>query len=322
MNRSVWATLLTGFIVLMGSVANAQTDLIGRWNGFGHSSIIGPEAPALRTSLDIVSQDHRRFSGDVNLPAVQDNGGPLVIPVGGTIAGNNTWNIVGHSGGMNFEAHGKIRVVKLPIGEVREAALKYRVIGPNRQDQGFLIYLQMQGGPSWDQPGPILDVSGYWMGDYKSAAGGVPGGGCIEMLLNQQRSGGGGIGQGGNLTTAFDGILHMDGVYLPAVQKSFDLVFDMQGTVGLPAVQDNGRALSPFAALAIVSPGPPGGQPDIIAILIGLLIDPNNPNGRRVIRGDYALYGSFSDVFNEIWTRNPGSFDTGRFSTVIPGPPN
>src|SRR5437588_12489260 len=70
-------------------------------------------------------------------------------------------------------------------GSVRLASLLYAEFGPfgNLQDIGVLLYVQMQGGPNWVNPGPINDVSGHWMGDYKVASGGIPGGGWIEFGL-------------------------------------------------------------------------------------------------------------------------------------------
>jgi hypothetical protein len=315
MNRICRAAVIfgMGLMVCLGPVRIARadiTDVRGAWMGFSQSNML----PAVQDSFfDVVSQDNRRFKGRFMLFG-------QMVECDGSVSNANVVDITGRLGDIHFEVHGKLQVLRPPNpntpGEpCRIAALKYRVEGPdhNVMDEGNAIVLKMQGGPNWFNPQPdppgVPDVSGHWMGDYNSSVG--PGGGSIEMDLRQLRFGGG-IDQLGHLTTAFGGTLHMDGVKVPAVQSFFDLVFDTHGTVGVPAVQTDGSMASQFALIGLTQPPDPD-RPGIIAILIGLLTppDPNIGEYTPCLDLGYSLYGSFFDVFTEVWTGKLHSFDMG-----------
>ena len=288
------------------------TDVRGRWTGLLQLSPPSPPAGPIPipypVTLDISSQDQRRFFGEVFLPAVQFPNGPTEIFIEGTISANDILNLTGHSGGVNFELNGKTRL--MGDGSVRLAGARFILDGTRSHDNGIMIFIQQQGGADWGQPGPVPDVTGHWMGDYQPSVG--PGGGCIEMDLIQQRLGGG-IDQLGFLTSAFRGTLHMENVYLPAVQRSLDLNFDALGTVGLPAVQRNGDTGAPFGLIGLLQP-PPNleTQHGIIAILIGLLL-PAVQDQLPAVQGNYKLYNSLTDVFDELFHGFDSSFQGGGF---------
>jgi len=291
--------------------AMGAADIAGHWMGFGQSSNL----PAVQDSFfdvfaDITPTKNRRFSIDLLLPAVQR------VTIDGTISESGNVNIEGKGGGIHFNAHGK--AIAMGDGSVRLAALQYHFDGGGLMDDGFILLLQAQGGSNWSKPPPqgdFPDVSGNWAGDYSSSTG--PGGGAFDMDLRQIRMGGGANG-GGTPTSAFSGGVHMGNVYVPAVQSFFDVFCDVFGTVGLPAVQGNGSMASDCALIGLLRPGQ-GGSPGIIAILIGLLLPAVQGNGVPAVQVNYALYGSFFDIFTEVWTGKMGSFDMGKARAVLSG---
>jgi hypothetical protein len=96
---------------------------------------------------------------------------------------------------------------------------------------------------------------------------------------------------------------------------SFDGSFDLQGTVGLPAVQADGSLASPFAAVGSEA-GPV--QSGRVAIVTGLLRpgqqDVTGGTSPPTITGRYMLYNSMSDVFADFEMNESTAFDTGTFS--------
>ena len=276
--------------------------------GFGQSSLL--PAVQYEPCIDVMDQAGRRFEAMLML-------GGYIPCIKGTVSASNVLDATGDDLlGHHFEVHGKLATINpgppavnnLPA--VQLAALKYKVVGPDHaaMDEGLLLLMQMQGGPNWVQPGPISDVSGHWMGDYQSGVG--PGGGCIGMDLKgvYQPPPNGDFAP--TLTSAFGGSMHMDHVYVPAVQSFFDVFFDVQGTVGSPVAAPDGPPIAPIALIGM-SPPPNGDRPGIIAILIGLLLPPPTGDRPPTISGGYALYGSFFDVFTEVWTGKMHSFDMG-----------
>jgi hypothetical protein len=233
--------------------------------------------------------------------------------VDGTLSANNLLNIEGANegdGSVRILAHGKL--IALGDGSVRLGALQFKVVGPDRpaMGHGSLLFLQMQGGPSWGQPGPIQDVSGHWMGDYKPAED-RPGGGCIEFDFAQLRAGGD-FANGGPLTTAFQGTVHLDDVFLPGMPQLVTLNMDAQGTIGPLGLHRDGSPLAPFAAIGMTAPPDPD-KPGIIAVLIGLLTSPPDPEKPATIQGTYRLYNSLTDLVQGILIgldqpANQGSF--------------
>jgi len=163
-------------------------------------------------------------------------------------------------------------------------------------------------------------VSGEWAGDYVSDR---PGGGCLNagggfvMNLVQQRTAGDVADQAGTLTSAFAGTLAMDNVLVPAVQRALTLTFDVTGTIGTPPDPNDG---APFVLIGLQPPPDPEFQSGIIAVLIGLR-QPGPGGVPGAIAGDYALFGSFADVFSAIWRGAVSSFDSGGFKVERqPGP--
>ncbi len=325
MNRLRFPALI-GLIGLMGLIAGPahavrEAALDGHWMGFGQSG--GPIPVPYPVEADIVGTKNRRFMVNVLLPAVQRS-----LKVDGTISDSGNVNIQGRDGEFHMDAHGKLAIVQpgppgtnnLPA--VQLVALRYFLDGSRSHDDGFILLVQAQGGTNWQNPGPQqTPVDGHWMGDWKSASGGIPGGGCIEMDLRQFRTGGGiDNPNGGTLTSAFGGMFHMEDVLLPYIETPVMLVFDAVGTVGVPAVQKDGSKVSSFGAIGLCPSDP--SSTAIIAILIGLLTESAPINEIPPvcnIRGGYALYGSFFDIFTEIPKGGNTSFDMGTFM-VTPGP--
>jgi hypothetical protein len=284
---------------------NEALTLTGHWIGFGQSAP-SPIPIPYPVVADISPLDqNRRFTIALELPAGQQG-----LTISGTVAASGNVNIEGGDAGIHFSAHG--RFVEVGPGPSQLAALKYHVeAGPGPQSQdGFIILVHAQGGPNWRNPGPGGDVSGEWTGNYVSDR---PGGGCLNagggMVMNliQQRAADL-ADQGGTLTSAFGGTLQMDNVGL----------FDAMGTIGSPPDPNDGAA---FVLIGLSAPPEPDFQNvGTIAVLIGL----NQPgsNGSDAIRGSYALYGSFFDVFSAVWGGNMSALDAGGFVVERRAGPN
>jgi len=293
---TIGATICVLALAAPGRAAqNDALTLTGHWIGFGQSAP-SPIPIPYPVVADISPLDqNRRFTIALELPAGQHG-----LTISGTVAASGNVNIEGGDAGIHFSAHG--RFVEVGPGSSQLAALKYHVeSGPGPAQDGFIILVHAQGGPNWAGGGPTQDVSGEWNGNYVSDR---PGGGCLNagggMVMNllQQRS----VGtndQGGTLTTAFGGTLAMDNVGL----------FDAMGTIGTPPDPNDG---APFILIGLSPPPDPDLQSGgIIAVLIGLAGP--GPQSLAEITGSYALYGTFRDVFSNIWRRNMTAFDTGGF---------
>jgi hypothetical protein len=291
-----------------GPRAQAQPNLLGRFNGYGESHAL-PAVQRGASQLNVNTQRRGRFTGRLMVTVGID---PCWFDCDGSVMPNGVIT------GSGREEEGDVilfagRTRIMGDGSVRLASLLYAEFGPqgNLQDVGITLYTQLQGGPNWINPGPVQDVSGHWMGDYR-ASGGIPGGGCIEFDLAQERN------QRGGLTTAFGGTVHMDDVFVPAVQRLITLNMDAQGTVGVPAVQDGA---APFGAVSVeVQPGPSQGPGNgIVGILIGLLVPAVQNNGVPAVQGNYRLYQSFFDVFLDVAFERNTSINEGTFKAPKTG---
>src|SRR5206468_2229806 len=114
-------------------------------------------------------------------------------------------------------------------------------------------------------------------------------GGLLTLDLLQDRS-----GRDEGPTTAFGGRAHIFATDpLEPTRPGIDALLALKGTVGLPAVQRDGSALSQFAAIG-TNDSPDTVRPaGIIAVLIGLLSDPREPVMPAALQGRIALYGDF-----------------------------
>ncbi len=277
--------------------ALAQPNIMGRFNGFGESHAL-PAVQRGASLFEVTAQTRGRFRATLMVPIGID---PCWFSCDGSVMPSGIINGAGQEDDGDFILFtGRTRL--MGDGSVRVASLLYGEFGPfgNLQDVGVLLYLQMQGGQSWNSLPAVQDVTGHWEGTYKPSVG--PGGGRIEFDLLQFR------GQD-RLTSAFGGAIHMDQVFLPAVQKPVDLIFDALGTVGVPAVQRR----TYFASLGS-SPEPPVNLPRTVAILIGLLTLPDAVNGVPAVQGNYRLYNSMSDAFLDVVFELNTSFQGGLFN--------
>lgn len=308
-------------ITALAPSASAQTDLRGRWNGYAEArGIVNPGPPQVDASFfDVTAQLRGRFMGALGVPAVQDPI-PHLYPVAGFVLPNGTFFGSGSVAGRGSIAFtGRSRAIidpnLFPPSPIVLMALFYAEFDPlgRLEGTGYAVQIQMQGGLNWQQPGPVQvpAVQGMWDGLYRPSVG--PGGGCITMDLLQRRN------DLGGLTTSFMGRAHMDNVFVPAVQSFFDVTYDLQGTVGVPAVQRDGSLSAAFGAVAVErNPGPAQSPTGIIAILIGNWRQPGPPSVPAV-QGNYRLYGSFFDVFTELYFGLDTAFGQGSFEQK-PGP--
>ena len=219
---------------------------------------------------------------------------------GSEIGGNDsTVNLHGSSpDGSRVNAHGTIRLIDgTPFIAVRYDRLSKEQPGTVQHELGHNLGLQHYGATD-----PAPDVTATWVGPYTNKPNHVS---VMQYTLQN-----GSLASGGTPTTALTGtarLLNDDG----SVAASFDL----QGTVGLPAVQQDGSIASPFAAIG-KQPGPiQSGQ---IVILTGLLRpgqqDLNGGTSPPTITGRYTLYNSMSDVFAEFEMNQSTATDSGTFS--------
>lgn len=303
--RFAFAALFFSLTLTPSAFAAREAALEGRWVGFFESSdnlaVVG------HAGMEISTDKHAR----IKVHFFWDReGSHQVFDGDATLSANNNFDFTAVSldGKVHFDAHGKI-VNKNPLpGEqisIQVGAFKWDYHEQKCEHKGDLLFVHLDGGRDWNNLPAVQDVNGAWDGTYQSSVG--PGGGCIEMDLQQQ---GGSINaNGGPLTTAFVGTMHMDNVYLPAVQSFLDVNFNVLGTVGQPPPEPENGA--PFGLIGLQPPPEPDKQ-GIIAILIGLSTPPD-PENPASIQASYALFGSFTDVFNAIWTGDDASnsFDMG-----------
>src|SRR5258708_188964 len=170
-----------------GPRALAQPNIVGRFNGFCQNNLL-PAVQRGPSRFEVTAQRSGRFlatlviPGTIN-PCVFECDGSVFI--GGYISGSGREAV---DGDIIFFA-GPTRL--MGDGSVRAAAMRFAVFSANGDlmKTGIVLFVQMQGGPNWMTPGPLEpDASGHWMGDYRVQSGGIPGGGCIELDLAQERN--------------------------------------------------------------------------------------------------------------------------------------
>ena len=126
------------------------------------------------------------------------------------------------------------------------------------------------------------------------------------MSLNQQQN------PSGGLTTSFGGGIDMANIFLPAVQRSFNLAMTLEGTASIPQPQPDSP--SQFGAIGITSQSQPG-LPVVISILIGDLL-PAVQDQVPAVQGNVRLYNSFADVYTELVTGVSTAFSEGSLSAL------
>ncbi len=299
------SALVAAFVVVgmhVGGVQSAHaasdiSDLLGRWNGFARS-MMNADNPIGEVTFDISLTKNRRFEGNASF-----TGNPETFHVDGTLSADNIFNIQGNSpGGQHVIAHGRLRA--LGDGSVRIVAAMFKLFDPqgNLLDEGISLLLQSFGGLDWGDL-KVPAVQGNYLGDWTSdvfknpdtGPGGPLMGRADFMVGPEDQTGSQFCAHG----TFFD-------VFLPFIERRTDLMFEFEGTVGLPAVQRGGSMAAPFAGIGANSRG-------IIAILIGLLL-PAVQDLPITLQGRYALAGSFFDVFTDVFRGTNRSFDAGTFS--------
>ena len=298
--------------------ASAQTDLRGHWSGFSEHGTINPGPPHIDTSFfDVFTQARGRFQGSLEIESEPEHDhhpfpvAGFVLP-NGTLFGSGT-DSNGHAIAITGRARAVIdpnQIIDPNLAPVMAMSLLYAVrdrLG-NLMETGVTVHIQMQGGLNWINPGPpqVPDLSGLWEGDYLPRVG--PGGGSLNIEVAQASNGTGG------LTTSLPGSKFMENVFVPAEQSFFDITFDVQGTIGVPAVQRDGSLAAPFGALGVCPFDP--SRPGIIALIPIAKYTPPDliPGEPGIIRGQYRLYDSFFDVFTEIALDGNTAFDQGSFS--------
>jgi len=296
------ATILA--ITALAPMAQAQTDLRGRWNGFSETQL--PAVQMGDSFFDVFTQARGRFTGAIE---IHSDPVPHLFPVSGFVLPNGVLFGSGRDArGLRIDFSGRAKVAVL-TSNIRVMSLGYAVSDEGRfQFGGLTVHIQMQGGLNWVDPGPIgvPDVGFHWDGDYLPRLG--EGGGPMSMDLAHLRN------RTGGLTTSFMGGAQMMNVFVPAVQSFFDITYDVQGTVGVPAVQRDGSLSAALGAVAVeINPGPIQSPTGIIAILIGNWVNPG-PQQVPAVQGQYRLYDSFFDVFTEIALDGNTAFSQGSFT--------
>jgi hypothetical protein len=327
---AVLATALSLAQINNAHAQNPPPDLSGDWTGFvsmeTQRSASDNQQPNFLSTMNyqfqlvnnvgsgpIVTSYHYNIFGHYNITnsdgsVIDFSGTAVAQPTDGTggseIVGNDlTVTLRGSStDGSRINAHGTIRVIDgTPIIAVRYDRLSREQTGTMMHELGHNLGLL-----HYPATNPAPDVTATWVGpctnntpNHISSMNYA----CQNVGINPPAS-------GGTPTTALTGtarLLNDDG----SVAASFDL----QGTVGLPTVQQDGSTASPFAAIGL-NPGPVNtGQ---IAILTGLLHpgqqDLTGGMSPPIITGSYTLYNSMSDVFAEFDMNQSTATDSGTFS--------
>ncbi len=299
-----------GLIGLIGPITPSGADVLdvrGRWVGFGQltrsSPPGGPTPIPYPVTLDIVNQNHRRFTGRYTL---SDH----IVECEGTCPEPDRIHTVCTR--LDFTLHvagGSVRTVFAPAGEpILMAALQYLEVAPDREGDGVMILLQMRGGPDWNNPPkPVFALDGPWQGQYRSSVTHAEG----NLMLNLAQI----LNQNGQPTTAVQGVGAWDAYPFPP-EGNIRLRYRYVATGG-DMIQL--RATGPFGALGLVDSTPQGTQPPMICMLIGQVIrnDPDLPPGDSIL-GTYTLFSSLSDVYDHFKMELDTTFDHGTFSTNNP----
>jgi hypothetical protein len=273
-------------ITLSARAQLAPDFLVGRWNGFAQSMMIAG-SPAGEVTFDVFMQSGRRFEGIASF-----TGNPENFHIVGTLSGDNFFIIQGQSrGGQHIVARGRLQA--LGDGSVRIVAAMFKLFDAdgNLLDDGLALLVQNMGGADWANL-KVPAVQGNWAGDTLSFFNKMSG--RLDFMVGPEDQMGSGFCAHGTF-------------FLPYLERQ-TFMFNFDGTVGLPAVQDGA---SHFGAIGADTHG-------IIAILIGLLVPAVQTGDGSVMppmfTGRYMLYNSFFDVFTDVFFGRNRSFDAGSFS--------
>lgn len=298
-------------ITALAPMASAQTDIRGRWNGFAETQL--PAVQMGDSFFDVFTQARGRITGALEIHRISDPI-PHLFPVAGFVRPNGVIFGSGREpdgGTVVFTGRARIIDPNLIIdptsAPVQAMSLLYVVrdrLG-NLMEAGVTVHIQMQGGLNRENPGPpqVPDLSGPWEGVYLPRLGEEDNGSTLVMVQSAEGS--------PKVPGKLDGTMLMLNVFVPAVQSFFDITYDLQGTVGVPAVQRDGSIAAPFGLIGVCPSDP--SRPTIIAILIGLHHPPSPSRALPAIQGEYRLYDSFFDVFTEIALGGSTAFDQGSF---------
>ncbi len=304
MNRPLLSTLIGALTLLAATSAFAQdaSSLLGHWHGAGQSDT---DRRFIIPCIDeLIPGENNRFSATFTLDLGEII--PCVFPVESTLSrsGVITGNGVDDHG-HRIILHGKTRVMG---GSVRVGAFKYMMFEAKGGlvDDGHLALVQLLGGNDWENTiGAHLNSP--FTGDFRTVDG-LETSRLEASLFNERNL------ETKQFTTRMRGNMSFFDVFHPQSSSFFDVFFDLEGTVGVPAVQIDGSTIAPFASLGISYPVDAGGPP-VISILTGQVVHPFSDGDiiPCIIPGDYRLYDSFFDVFTDVFQGSDSSFSRGTF---------
>jgi len=170
--RVLTATLLTAASMSAAAAVGQDPNVMGRWSGY--FNVTGSRVDGGAVSIQISSQDHRRFAGEICF-------GASCTPVLGTIAASGEITLTGRGAGVqNVEMHGtpfggRAGVVSAIVGDYHIAR------GANTQRGNVVIVHQAAGD------GPAADVAGAWGG--QATPQGIAAATPFEVMLEVGRAG-------------------------------------------------------------------------------------------------------------------------------------
>jgi hypothetical protein len=276
---------LTLTIVLCAASISANAQTTPDVRGFWAGFNQGVE-PSDRGTVDlkITIQSGSQFKG-----SIRGITQPEDIPLNGTIDASGNISMVG-----KVRENTTIQV----IGKVREVAgrwiaARYEIKGPGVNIRGVLITLRSVGGGS---PDPGADITGAWRGELRSLGGGTPDPSSIPAWAYLQNVTG---------TTALTGRMALSGSTLT---QDGSVRFSLRGRIANFPVFD-----SPIQLLGV----------DLRNGIVGILIGLKPAAYAAPIGGQYRLYRSMFDAFNEFNYGGNTAADAGKFSlgrTTLPPP--
>lgn len=285
--RNSLAGACVAALALLATAAAAQSEDLGLWRGYSDSAI-NPGPPDV-FSLSLPAVQHGTFDGSITITR---NSGPSQFSVVGLIGPNGGVSGVGFADGSRIYFAGRLRA--MGDGSVRVGSFEQLIVDwDGSYDFGFDVFEQMQGGPNWANPGaPNLngDWSGYLLSN--SIETFTPLQGTISQFVTED-----------SLTSALSGDFSLS---LPAVQ----VPLSMQGTVGLPAVQEQGL-VAPFGDV-MAAPGSERYPPSPCIVMFGTWNDPG-ATGLPAVQGQYLAFDSFGSAFSAIALGQSTALDTGSF---------
>jgi hypothetical protein len=310
-NRLTRAYVTAGIAVLaiglFGSRASAVPNIVGRFDGFVQSNAQLSLTQG-NSFLLVTNEVGNAFSGVLTNQILNNADFQVAGHVNdqGVVSANGT-----NAFGDRIFFYGRTAIIG--DGSVRILSLTYwqnNAFGVF-EDSGFIGQIQLQNGPGFSNPNISTDSTGRWQGSY-SAATNAHAAQELVVVLNQMTIPH--VGGTSTPTTGVTGRGYMFNVFVPARNDAFDLWFNLQGTVGLPAVQDDGSTASQVGIIGMEPINAnPMNNPGFISVLVGTNnIAPGGTASTQV--GGYKVYYNLGGLFDDVFNLNLSAFSNGTFN--------